>query len=81
MFIDETISKEPLIHATMLYVHNYMICVRVMVDGRRVLCSQVPVFQRGGHIVPRRLRERRSSSLTVHDPFTLIVALDKKVSV
>ncbi|KAL4238130.1 hypothetical protein ACF0H5_002842 [Mactra antiquata] len=42
--------------------------------------SKIPVFQRGGSIVPRKLRIRRSSSLMVHDPFTLIVCLDKKES-
>ncbi|XP_060557069.1 neutral alpha-glucosidase AB-like isoform X2 [Ruditapes philippinarum] len=40
--------------------------------------SKIPVFQRGGSIVPRKLRIRRSSSLMVHDPFTLIVCLDRK---
>nr|KAJ3422824.1 hypothetical protein HK105_006120 [Polyrhizophydium stewartii] len=37
----------------------------------------VPVFLRGGSIVPRRDRIRRSSSLTKKDPYTLVVALDK----
>ena len=35
-----------------------------------------PVFQRGGSIVPRKNRVRRSSKLMVHDPYTLTVALD-----
>ncbi|KAJ0393755.1 hypothetical protein P43SY_003584 [Pythium insidiosum] len=35
-----------------------------------------PVFQRGGTIVPRKLRVRRSSALMRHDPVTLVVALD-----
>ncbi|KAH3851871.1 hypothetical protein DPMN_094358 [Dreissena polymorpha] len=39
--------------------------------------SKIPVFQRGGTIVPRKLRIRRSSSLMVHDPFTLVVCLNK----
>ena len=43
-------------------------------------CSpQIPVFQRGGTIVSRKMRVRRSSSLMVHDPFTLIVCLDVEV--
>jgi alpha 1,3-glucosidase len=41
---------------------------------------KVPVFLRGGQIVPRKERIRRSSLLTVHDPFTLLVALDETVS-
>lgn len=36
---------------------------------------QVPHYQRGGTIVPRRFRVRRSSALTHEDPYTLIVAL------
>ena len=40
----------------------------------------IPVFQRGGTIVPRRERLRRSSSSMNQDPFTLIVALDSKQS-
>ena len=39
---------------------------------------KIPVFQRGGSIIPRKLRLRRSSKLMVHDPYTLVVALDKK---
>lgn len=40
---------------------------------------QIPVFQRGGSIIPRKMRIRRSSALMVHDPFTLIVCLDAEV--
>ncbi|UYV82958.1 GANC [Cordylochernes scorpioides] len=39
--------------------------------------SKTPVYQRGGSIMPRKERIRRSSSLTHHDPFTLYIALDK----
>lgn len=39
--------------------------------------ESIPVFYRGGHVVPRRDRPRRSSQTQVRDPFTLIVALDK----
>ncbi|KAK2464423.1 hypothetical protein APHAL10511_003571 [Amanita phalloides] len=38
---------------------------------------QVPLFVRGGSIVPTRERPRRASSLMKYDPFTLRVALDK----
>ncbi|KAJ3125695.1 hypothetical protein HK098_008287 [Nowakowskiella sp. JEL0407] len=37
---------------------------------------KIPVFLRGGSILPRRERMRRSSSLMLHDPITLIVVLD-----
>lgn len=40
----------------------------------------IRVFQRGGTIVPRKLRVRRSSSLMSRDPFTLVVALDENDS-
>ncbi|TBU52165.1 glycosyl hydrolases family 31-domain-containing protein [Dichomitus squalens] len=36
---------------------------------------QIPVFVRGGSIIPTRERPRRSSPLMKHDPFTLRVAL------
>ncbi|CAL1712026.1 unnamed protein product [Somion occarium] len=38
---------------------------------------QVPLFIRGGSILPTRERPRRSSPLMKKDPFTLRVALDK----
>lgn len=38
--------------------------------------SKIPVYQRGGTIVPRKERPRRSSVLMREDPFTLYVALD-----
>ena len=40
--------------------------------------SKIPVFLRGGSIVPKRERVRRSSELMKKDPFTLWVALDKQ---
>ena len=36
----------------------------------------IPVFQRGGSIIARKLRLRRSSMLMKKDPYTLYVALD-----
>ncbi|KAI0753449.1 alpha-glucosidase [Daedaleopsis nitida] len=39
---------------------------------------QIPVFIRGGSIVPTRERPRRSSPLMKYDPFTLRVALSKE---
>ncbi|CAD2222220.1 alpha 1,3-glucosidase [Angomonas deanei] len=38
--------------------------------------STMPVYLRGGHIVPMKLRLRRSSHAARFDPFTLFVALD-----
>jgi len=40
--------------------------------------STIPVFLRGGSIIPQRLRHRRSSTAMRHDPYTLLVALDNK---
>ena len=37
----------------------------------------IPVFQRGGTILPRKGRLRRSSAAMRKDPYTLVVALDK----
>jgi alpha 1,3-glucosidase len=36
----------------------------------------IPVFQRGGSIVSRKLRLRRSSEMMTDDPYTLFIALD-----
>ncbi|XP_068624304.1 neutral alpha-glucosidase AB [Battus philenor] len=44
--------------------------------SQEVNIAKVPVYQRGGSIVPRRERVRRSSMLMANDPFTLVVALD-----
>ncbi|KAJ8707977.1 hypothetical protein PYW08_010343 [Mythimna loreyi] len=41
-----------------------------------VTLAKIPVFQRGGSIVPRKERVRRSSALMADDPYTLVVALD-----
>jgi len=39
--------------------------------------DKVPVFQRGGTIIPRQMRLRRASSLMAVDPYTLVVAPDQ----
>lgn len=39
--------------------------------------DKMPVFQKGGTIIPRRERVRRSSLLMHEDPITLYVALDR----
>uniref|UniRef100_A0A0A9X6S5 Glucosidase II subunit alpha n=1 Tax=Lygus hesperus TaxID=30085 RepID=A0A0A9X6S5_LYGHE len=38
--------------------------------------TKIPVFYRGGHIIPRKMRVRRSSPLMKNDPYTLYIALD-----
>ena len=38
--------------------------------------ERIPVYQRGGSIIPKKERIRRSSALMINDPYTLIVALD-----
>jgi len=40
--------------------------------------EKIAVLQRGGSVIPRKMRVRRSSSLMIHDPYTLFVALDHK---
>lgn len=45
-----------------------------------VTLAKVPIFQRGGTIVPKKERIRRSAILGLNDPYTLIVALDKEGS-
>jgi alpha 1,3-glucosidase len=37
---------------------------------------KIPVYQRGGSIVPKKMRVRRSSATMRNDPYTLIIALD-----
>ncbi|CAB9497954.1 Neutral alpha-glucosidase C (Fragment) [Seminavis robusta] len=54
-------------------------------ENVRIACpidAGTPVYQRGGSIIPRKLRLRRSAKLMKKDPYTLFVALDasKKAS-
>jgi len=44
-----------------------------------VTIDKIPVFQRGGSIVPKKERARRSSSQMANDPYTIIVTLDRQV--
>ncbi|XP_012164345.1 neutral alpha-glucosidase AB isoform X1 [Bombus terrestris] len=41
-----------------------------------VTLHKIPVFQRGGSIVPRKMRIRRSTVAMKNDPYTLIVTTD-----
>jgi alpha 1,3-glucosidase len=38
--------------------------------------DKIPVYQRGGSVISRKLRLRRSAALMKRDPYTLYVALD-----
>jgi len=42
--------------------------------------ERIPILQRGGSIVPKRERARRSSAAMENDPFTLVIALDQKLT-
>ena len=42
-----------------------------------VTTNTIPMFQRGGHIVPRRDRHRRNTATMAKDPYILYVALNK----
>ena len=55
--------------------HNLSGSVNVPVTEDRI-----PVYQRGGTIVPKKERMRRSSALMADDPYTLNVALDASSS-
>jgi mannosyl-oligosaccharide alpha-1,3-glucosidase len=40
--------------------------------------EKIPVYLRGGKILPRKMRLRRSSKLMFYDPLTIMVALDRE---
>jgi alpha 1,3-glucosidase len=44
--------------------------------SKAVTINDIPVFQRGGSIIPRKDRARRASYMMTNDPLTLQVALD-----
>ena len=43
----------------------------------KVTMDEVPVYMRGGSVVPMKERKRRSSELMKHDPITLVLYADK----
>lgn len=49
---------------------------RVGIESVPVTPSKIPVYQRGGTIVPKKERIRRSAILMHDDPYTLVVAVD-----
>jgi mannosyl-oligosaccharide alpha-1,3-glucosidase len=42
--------------------------------------DKIPVYQRGGSIIPRKLRLRRSTMVMKTDPYTLYIALDRNMT-
>lgn len=45
---------------------------------RKVTLDAIPVYYRGGSILPLRERPRRSTATQLADPYTLVLALDDK---
>jgi alpha 1,3-glucosidase len=57
-------------------IDDYRKIDHVGTESVSVNSYKTPVYQRGGTIVPRKMRIRRSSILMHDDPYTLVVALD-----
>ncbi|XP_018115471.1 neutral alpha-glucosidase AB isoform X1 [Xenopus laevis] len=57
-------------------VHSYQRYEAPQTTYLPVTINSIPVFQRGGSIIPRKDRPRRSSDCMQADPFTLYVALN-----
>lgn len=57
-------------------VDDYRKIERVGMESVPVNSYKIPVYQRGGTIVPKKERIRRSAILMHDDPYTLIVTLD-----
>ncbi len=58
--------------------------IRATANGRASIdapLSKIPVFQRAGSIVPRKMRLRRCSDLMRNDPFTLDIVVDSQQTV
>ena len=61
--------------------YRYETLQEVTVEGhtqQQVALDQLPVWIRGGNIIMRQDRVRRSSTQMQKDPFTVVVALDKR---
>ena len=61
------------------YDLHSLVLISSGVDGSVTLpapMTDIPVLVRGGSILPRKMRLRRSSKLMFHDPYTLVVAPD-----
>ncbi|KAJ3233308.1 hypothetical protein HDU81_002349 [Chytriomyces hyalinus] len=61
--------------------YNYNTFARVSNSASHVQVEtpldEIPIFLKGGSILPRRDRVRRAAGLGIHDPYTLVIALDK----
>uniref|UniRef100_A0A8B9REY1 Glucosidase, alpha; neutral AB n=1 Tax=Astyanax mexicanus TaxID=7994 RepID=A0A8B9REY1_ASTMX len=69
------LQKSPLIHSVWYDVHTFQKHNGAQNLYIPVTMSSIPVFQRGGSIIPRKVRVRRSSECMENDPYTLFVAL------
>ncbi|CAK9435287.1 uncharacterized protein LODBEIA_P57480 [Lodderomyces beijingensis] len=63
-----------------IYYHfaNGVIGERLNSHRFSVELNDVPMLLKGGSVVPMKSRYRRSTKLMKHDPYTLVVALDKQ---
>lgn len=66
----DTETLQQIVTSTQVEVNNV---VSKVVDAD---IDTIPVYQRGGSIIPRKLRLRRSSTMMKTDPYTLYIALD-----
>ena len=61
--------------------YDYFTYTRYVGSGSTVKMAaplhKIPALLQGGHIIPRKDRPRRSSSLMRWDPYTLLIALDE----
>lgn len=57
-------------------IDDYRKIERVGVEKVSINDHKIPVYQRGGTIVPKKMRIRRSAVLMKNDPLTLVVAVD-----
>eukprot|EP00052_Salpingoeca_macrocollata_P012108 m.93763 g.93763 ORF g.93763 m.93763 type:complete len:899 (-) comp18337_c0_seq5:40-2736(-) len=73
---DKTVSVQIYFPEGLWYdVENYQTHQGPISKNIAATLRKVPVFQRGGTIIPKKMRVRRSSSLSHSDPFTLVVAV------
>jgi alpha 1,3-glucosidase len=61
-------------------IDDYRKIDKAGVESVAVDAYKIPVYQRGGTIIPKKERIRRASTLMKDDPYTLVVAVDKNKS-
>ncbi|KAI5968021.1 ROT2 [Candida margitis] len=71
-FKTPNLEKENFYHFT-----NGVISDKIYQDGFKAELSDIPMLLKGGSVVPMKARYRRSTRLMKHDPYTLVVALNK----